>query len=196
MFQKTKILSRPKAQARTHILSLLDFETVVWILGFSKSKSRKMGFPKTISFQTTSFQIHFVPFSTRLGSRRSTRCFDGYFQDPCAAPGKVHPREFPLFLGSQKCETLKHLFKMKRWKCKCSETVSKFDLLWHQILQLVRTLANEFSRELMKLVCRYKSRRIWIDGTNSTNRRNLNKRSNTERSIHTVHAIAPSWNSS
>ena len=25
---------------------------------------------------------------------------------------------------------------------------------------------------------------------------NLNKRSSTERSIHTVHAIAPSWNSS
>ena len=102
--------SRKFCQGPRHRLALTSW--VCWIsklsIGYSDSQNRnqeKWDFQKQFRFKTISFQIHFVPFSTRLGSRRGTRCFDGYFQDPCAAPRKVHPREFPLFLGkSQKCD--------------------------------------------------------------------------------------------
>ena len=160
MFQKPKILSRPQAQARTHILSLLDFETVVWILGFSKSKSRKMGFP-----QNNFISNDFVPNSCRPvfhtpGVQEEHEVLRCLFPGPVRCASQSSSERVPFVSGQ--------VTKMWCLKCKCSETVSKFDLLWHQIPQLVRT-ANEFSRKLMKLVCRYKSRRIWIDGTNSTN---------------------------
>lgn len=119
MFQKF-------CQGPRHRLALTSW--VCWIskrsFGCHNSDSQnrnqdKSDFPKAISFQ-----IRFVPFSTRLGSRRSTRCFDAYFQDPCAAPRKVHPREFPLFLGT-KMQMFWNCFKV--WFALASNTATSSD---------------------------------------------------------------------
>ena len=179
MFQKPKILSRPKARARTHILtkSNLSFVgfPVVWISLWILIKSKK----NWISHK----QFRFKRFCSKFVSSRFPQAW---------GPGGARGASMPISRtrALRLARVTKTSPKMPT-KCTCSETVSKFDWLCHQIPQLVQTLVREFPRKLTELVYRYKSRTIWIDGTNSTNRRNLNKRTSTESSVHPVHAIAP-----